>query len=62
MARCSEIGELTAIGEVSIPGSHGARVSLIWITNEVSDVSCPMVRRFRLDKQEENLSLINFDF
>ena len=34
------------IGEVSTPGGHGTRASLIWFMKDVGDVSCTVVRRF----------------
>ena len=54
-----QIGALTTIGEVSTPGSHGARTSLIRVTKDIGDISYTMVRRFRSDKQVKNLLLIS---
>ena len=48
------------VGEVSTPRSHGAWANLIWITKGVGDVNFIVARRFWLDKQLENLSLISF--
>ena len=46
------------ISEVSTLGSHGAWASLLWVMEDVGNVSFTVARRFLLDKQMENLSLI----
>ena len=45
-----QIGELTDIGELSIPCCHGAVGSLIWVTQDIGDVSFIVARKFWSDK------------
>ena len=46
-----QIGELTAIGKVSNPGSsYGAQACLIWVMKVVDDVSYIVARMFWSNK------------